>query len=255
MNCGETKEVIHSYVDGELDLVRSLGVEQHLSECQACAQAHRELRALRTAVAGGALYFSAPKGLERRVRLALPKVEPGKNRAARWPWYWNWSWPTVLPPLAMAALVMLITLPLATRHSANSLLAEEILSAHVRSLMVETSHLTDVSSSDQHTVKPWFNGKLDFSPPVVNLPDRGFPLVGGRLDYVHGRPVAALVYQRRKHLINLFIWPASTQSNTPKQSTVLQGYNEVHWDASGMTFWAVSDLNRAELTDFAELIK
>jgi anti-sigma factor RsiW len=115
-------------------------------------------------------------------------------------------------------------------------------------------HKTDVASSDQHTVKPWFDGKLDFAPPVQDFADRGFPLVGGRLDYVHGRPVAALVYQRHKHFINVFIWPAASEGHRSEKASVLQGYNLVSWISSGMTFWAASDLNRAELEQLVQLI-
>ncbi len=253
MSCKEIKEVIHGYLDGELDLVRSMAIEQHLKECPACVRAYQEQQSLRTAIAGGSLYFDAPRDLERRVRSAVRQASKAEGRAEGRHWLWNWSWPIVVVPLAAAALVMLIALPLVIRHSAEDRLAEEIVSAHVRSFMAE--HKTDVASSDQHTVKPWFDGKLDFAPPVNDLADRGFPLVGGRLDYVQGRPVAALVYQRNKHFINLFIWPASSNSTIAETLAARQGYNLMHWNASGMTFWAVSDLNRADLRDFARLIR
>ncbi len=254
MSCREIEEVVPGYVDGELDLVRSLAVEQHLKECSACARAYRQHQSLRAALAGGSLYFDAPKGLEQRVRSALRQANQAEARGAHRHWRWNWSWLNLLTPLAAAAaVVMLLALPLVTRHSAEDRLAEEIVSAHVRSLMLD--HKTDVASSDHHTVKPWFDGKVDFAPPVLDLAERGFPLVGGRLDYVQGRTVAALVYQRHKHFINLFIWPASVNSNTAEKIAVRQGYNVIHWTESGMAFWVVSDLNRAELGEFAKLIK
>ncbi len=165
-------------------------------------------------------------------------------------WWRSWA----VPCLAAVALVtgtMLWLTPRVSRRSQDDLLAQAVLASHVRSLMA--AHLTDVPSSDQHTVKPWFDGKLDFSPPVQDLSKEGFPLVGGRLDYLEDRPVAALVYQRRKHFINLFIWPALKDA---KQQTVMrQGYNLFHWTQSGMTYWAVSDVNSAELQEFVRLVQ
>ena len=165
---------------------------------------------------------------------------------------WRSSWAVAgIAAAAMVALAVLRLGPVVSRPSPDNLLAQEVLASHVRSLMA--NHLTDVPSSDQHTVKPWFNGKLDFSPPVKDLSGDGFPLVGGRLDYLEDRPVAALVYQRRKHFINLFIRPSDSGSG---QKTVMrQGYNLFHWTQSGMTYWAVSDLNSSELQEFVHLVQ
>jgi anti-sigma factor RsiW len=253
MNCKDTQEVIHGYLDGELGLVRSLAVEQHLKDCPVCAQVHRAEQSLRTVIAAGSLYFNAPKGLELRVRSAVRQATKGEARAdgRRQRWAWTWNSPAILTPLAATALVLFLALPVVTRHSGEERLLQEIVSAHVRSLMADTAHLTDVASSDQHTVKPWFTGKLPFSPPVVDFSGQGFPLVGGRLDYIGEHPVAALVYQCRKHPINLFIWPTETGSN-PELLT-RQGYNVIHWNQGGMTHWAISDVSLGDLREFVRL--
>jgi anti-sigma factor RsiW len=132
-------------------------------------------------------------------------------------------------------------------------MAEEVVSSHVRSLMA--SHLVDVSSSDRHVVKPWFAGKLDFSPSVVDLIDHGFPLIGGRLDYLDKRPVAAVVYQRREHVINLFIRPAAHDADAVRTPVTTQGYHLLSWTRAGMTYVAVSDLNTNELLEFVRLVQ
>jgi anti-sigma factor RsiW len=156
-------------------------------------------------------------------------------------------------PLAAAALVLFTLVPFLRGPSTEEILTREVVSGHVRSLMA--NHLADVPSSDQHTVKPWFNGKLDFSPPVEDLAKQGFPLIGGRLDYLDNRPVAALIYQRQKHFINLFIWPSGSDSDVETKTTSHQGYNLFHWTKSGMTYWAASDLNNAELQEFVQLVQ
>jgi len=154
---------------------------------------------------------------------------------------------------ACAALIVGILLGRSSRPSLEALRAEEVASAHVRSLM--GGHLVDVPSSDQHTVKPGFAGKLDFSPPVPDLAEAGFPLVGGRLDYLAGRPVAALVYERRKHFINVFTWPSRESRGEGEKKLALNGYNLVHWHESGMTFWAASDVNPTSLQEFVRLFE
>ena len=258
MNCPELENIVHAYLDGEVDLVRSLAIEQHLKECRACARICGERRSLQTAISGAWLYFDVPQGLEQRVRSALgqPKVrvtQPSAGvlqlvSAAR-----TWHWRGLLLPFGTVALVVLLLLPLTLRHSAENRLVEEVTSAHVRSLML--NHKTDVASSDQHTVKAWFDGKLDYAPPVIDSTPGGFPLIGGRLDYVQGRPVAALVYQRHQHFINLFVWPMANDSPGRQNAFARRGHNLIYWEDSGMIFWAISDLNRAELADFARLLR
>ena len=251
MNCKETQDIIHGYMDGELDVVHNRAVEQHLQDCAACARSLQGQQSLRKVMAGGSLYFEAPKGLEKRVRSAVRQAS--KAESPRWSWRWDWSWTRVLAPLAAAAVVVLISMPLVMRTSTEDRLSQEIVSSHVRSLMA--SHLTDVTSTDKHTVKPWFNGKVTFSPPVTDLADQAFPLIGGRLDYVENHPVAALVYQHRKHFINLFIWPSTRTSSTAEKPRTQQGYNVLHWSQDGMEFWAASDLNQADLKNFAQLLQ
>lgn len=247
MSCEQTQELINAYVDGELDLVHSLDLERHLRDCQVCSKSHAGLLALRAAVQG--VYQDLPANLARQVTSAIPKDQKSEARTIAVPWR----------SLAFASSIVLLFLlswsayRMLSGPSADERLAREVVSSHIRSLM--TDHLTDVPSSDQHTVKPWFNGKLDFSPPVIGLDDKDFTLVGGRLDYVSDRPVAALVYQRRQHLVNLFIWPSTDESGHTGNMSTLQGYNAVYWKQSDMNCWVVSDLNPDELREFVQLLK
>jgi len=156
-------------------------------------------------------------------------------------------------PVAASAVVVLLAVFVAVNQAADNRLTEEVVSSHIRSRMAE--HLTDVASSDQHTVKPWFASKLDFAPPVTDLREHGFPLAGGRLDYLQDRVVAAEVYQRNKHVINLFVWPASENRITAKKFSTAKGYNVISWQSSGMNYSAVSELNAVELREFADLLK
>ena len=249
MNCQEIEGLKHAYADRELDLVRTTEIEHHLSDCRACSQAYQHIRALGSALKSADLYFKAPAQLKKRIRASLPNEARSSPTT---PFAW-WQWLKWGIPVAGTALTALLLATALIRPSTDERLTQEITASHVRSLMA--AHLTDVASSDQHTVKPWFDGKIDFAPPVKDLAAQGFPLVGGRLDYLQDRQVAALVYQRHKHFVNLFIWPAPRSSNTTEKLTVRLGYNLIHWKESGMTFWAVSDLNSAELREFADLIK
>jgi anti-sigma factor RsiW len=164
-----------------------------------------------------------------------------------------WRWLSAAAALAFVAVVAWHLPSVLHGPGADDRLMEEIISSHVRSLMAQ--HLTDVSSSDQHTVKPWFDGKLDFSPPVKDLADHGFPLLGGRLDYLGNRPVAALIYQRQQHVINLFLWPSRHDVEVGEKTVLRQGYNLKHWTQSGMTYWAISNLNQDALQEFVQLVQ
>lgn len=253
MTCPDTKHQLHAYLDGELDVVRSLELEAHLENCPACSRAHREYQSLRTAIASPSLYFDAPRGLERKVRSAVREAARAETPRQAWRWPGILKSPVWFAPLAAAALMMVVTLHFWTQHLTEEQRVQEILSAHVRSLMLD--HLTDVASSDQHTVKPWFNGKLSFSPPVADPTAEGFPLIGGRLDYVGDYPAAALVYQRRKHYINLFVSPANQTTTTKENLLTRHGYNLLHWRQGGMEYWAVSDVNSNDLQEFVRLVR
>jgi len=253
MSCDNIRTHFHAYLDGELDVLRSLEFEEHLKGCSSCSGAHQEYRSLRTAMATPSLYFRAPRGLERKLRSAVRKAAHDETSRPAWRWTWIWNRPAWLAPFAAAALVMVVSLHLLNQHWTEDRRAQEMVSAHVRSLMVY--HLTDVASSDQHTVKPWFNGKLNFSPTVIDPSTEGFPLIGGRLDYVADSPVAAIVYQRRKHYINLFVSPANQTATTKVDLHSLHGYNLFHWLQGGMEYWAVSDVNKNDLQQFVELVR
>ena len=252
MSCKTTQDFIHAYLDGELDLARSLEVEQHIQECEVCESAYRNQTLLRSAFKDSSLYHSAPAKLEQRIRSSLR--HEAKSEAGRRSFGWHW-----LPVGVALAFVLLMAFVIwrsvpGLRPSGDELLAQEIVSNHVRSLQLD-SHRADVTSSDQHTVKPWFDGKLDFAPPVRDFSSQGFPLSGGRLEYLNNRAVAALIYQRQKHYINLYIWPAEQSNATGEVAAKRQGYNLLHWTKSGMNYWAISDLNGVELQEFARLVQ
>jgi len=245
MSCEEMQTLIQGYADGELDLLGNLRAEEHLKDCAVCARDLRNHQALRVALGGGSLYFRAPATLRGRIRSAVRasgNAEPRRGSS-------SWRWMAAAASFALLAIAVSSLVLLRSRPSRDELLGQEIVAGHVRSMMA--GHLTDVASSDQHTVKPWFDGRLDFAPPVKDLAPLGFPLVGGRLDYAGGRPVAALVYQRRQHVINLFVWPSADESDARNRMVVRQGYNLIHWSRAGMVYWAVSDLNLNELQEFA----
>jgi anti-sigma factor RsiW len=249
MACENSERMLHAYFDGELDLVRSLEFEEHLKTCAQCASELREQQSLRDSLRAGNLYERAPDGLRSRLRAALPaEVRPQSISTSRRP---------VIEWLAIAAAILIVlflgvkVIPDIGSQKQN-LVAEEIVASHIRSL--QPGHLMDVESTDQHTVKPWFDGKLDFAPSVVDLAPQGFPLAGGRLDYIGRRNVAALIYQRQKHFINVFIWPEEKNDAKAPEIQTIQGYNLVFWSHDGMNYCAVSDLNTTELRQFADLL-
>ena len=239
MNCEETRTWLSGHLDEELDIARSAEVEQHIAGCAECRKAHQEGLVLREGLREADLYYEPPPGLANKLRREVRKSAAAgvewRPVSFRWPW-------AAAAALALAVLVMAVRI----RPAAEQRIAAEIVASHVRSL--QANHLMDVASTDRHTVKPWFQGKLDFSPPVPDLPE----LTGGRLDYVGGRPVAALVYQRRQHRINVFVWPGEGKADPATKSS--NGYQLVHWRGAGMEWWAVSDMNGTELAEFAKSI-
>jgi anti-sigma factor RsiW len=245
-----SRELIEGLVDEELDPATKAEVEEHLGGCPNCSATYSQIREQQAAIRSYSPYYNAPAHLEQSVRDALRRTSSEKTRVEGR----NASWRL----LAIAASVLLVCSlgwnisQLHTRAPEQEIMAQNILSSHVRSLI--GTHLLDVVSTDQHTVKPWFNGKIDFSPVVRDFSLQGFPLIGGRIEYLSGRTIAALVYQRRKHIINLFTWPSSASAGNIKESRFARnGYNELQWVDASMTYWAVSDLGLAELQQFKDL--
>jgi anti-sigma factor RsiW len=270
MNCEEATKLMDGYLDGELDPITSQTIEQHLRECHNCDQAYKTHGSLIRAIGNATPYFKASAALRERIQSSLREEiadRPTRNVARdsqvlfrrRWPELRTiflgtpWNWLGLAAAIIFAAIIALNLVPRLQRPGAEQFLATQLIASHVRSLMA--NHLTDVASSDQHTVKPWLDAKLDFAPAVVDLGSEGFPLLGGRLDYLENRPVAALVYQRRKHFINLFVWPAESGAIRTTKTITRQGYQLVHWVDSDFNYWAVSDVSDNDLQAFKQVFE
>ena len=259
MRCEDVLENLSAFQDDELDPVKSREIQRHLDSCSSCTQALAEMADLGERLRAEAPYHRATDSLRDRVSQLAWRNAGGERATGRRagagrpnPRGWLHAPGRLSAAAAVLAVVAGTWLFLSVQSQARwSSLERDVVSSHIRSLMA--SHLTDVASTDQHTVKPWFNGRLDFSPQVLDLAPSGYPLIGGRLDYVHGRPVAALVYQRRKHWINVFTWPAEGNESIRSPRTQ-QGYHVLHETHGGMTYWIVSDLNAEELSGFGRLL-
>src|ERR1700675_715374 len=249
MSCDDAQMLLDAYVDGELDLVRSVEIEKHMEGCQACARAVENLRSLGSAMRSGGLYYQPPASLGPRLEKALQRA--GRSEAP--PRRFGWQLIAVAASLLLAVYFVARMIPGIPHDASSNLVAQETLDSHLRSLM--PGHLTDVQSTDQHTVKPWFNGKLDYSPPVTDFAEQGFPLTGGRLDSLDGRALAVLIYRRRQHLINVYVWPAPGAADAGVIPSTRQGYNMIHWTRAGLNWWIASDLNSGELDSFANLVR
>jgi anti-sigma factor RsiW len=246
--------LVQAELDGELDAAEAAALAAHRAECPICRAAAADIARAREAMRED-LYQPIPEDVRARViarldgalpkRVERPRAGPwaatGAERLRSW---WGAGAGFGLGAACAAALAFLVLVP------AEPGLTEQIVAGHVRAL--QPGHLEDVESSDRHTVKPWFDGRIDFAPPVKDLVAQRFPLIGGRLDYLAGRPVAALVYQRDKHIIDLFVWPTGEAGASAPATAEQHGYNVVHWTQNGMNFWAVSDVEASQLREFAE---
>ncbi|PYL84587.1 MAG: hypothetical protein DMF17_10880 [Verrucomicrobia bacterium] len=267
MNCEEATKLMDGYLDGELDPITSQTIEQHLRECHKCDQAYKTHGSLIRAIGNATPYYKAPAELRERIQSSLREeiaerplrnvaqdarslILRGQRGPRTVPSGAPWNWLALAAAIIFAAIIALNLMPRLQRPGADQFLATQLIASHVRSLMA--NHLTDVASSDQHTVKPWLDAKLDFAPAVVDLSSEGFPLIGGRLDYLDNRPVAALIYQRRKHFINLFVWPAAPDETRTLKTITHQGYQLLHWADSDFNYWAVSDVNEKDLQAFKQ---
>ena len=270
MNCEETTKLMDAYLDGELDPITSQTIEQHLQDCRNCDQAYEAHGSLIRAISNATPYYKAPAELRQRIQSSLREESaerPTRNFARdaqpffprrqsetrTIPFGTPWNWLGLAAAIAFAAIITWNLVPRLQRPGADQFLATQLIGSHVRSLMA--SHLIDVASSDQHTVKPWLDAKLDFAPAVADLSKEGFPLLGGRLDYLENRAVAALVYQRRKHFINLFVWPAESNTTGIAKTMSRQGYQLLHWTDSDFNYWAVSDVGESDLQIFKQLFE
>jgi anti-sigma factor (TIGR02949 family) len=247
MACDLSQNILHAYFDGELDAARAAEFERHLEQCPECVDALDLLQRQRSNLQSASLREKAPAELRQKIRADLKLVTP----IASLPRGNTWRW------LAIAASVLLLgyigwrTLSGLQTGGSDATLSAEIVDAHLRSL--QPGHLVDVVSTDQHTVKPWFDGKLDFAPPVRDFSETGFPLRGARLDVIQGRTVAALVYGRRKHFINVFLWPSTVAPSTQVSEGARQGYNWIHWHSGPFEAYAVSDAAPQDLQELRQL--
>jgi anti-sigma factor RsiW len=254
IGCSDQIILLHGLLDGELDAVNSVAIEAHLKSCESCAEELRRLEALRSRLVAPALRYEAPSALRERIDAMISAEAPARPNPSR-------SRPAHAGPWlaggAFTAVAASVALLLASPQLTNVGIQDQLVSSHVRSLLA--NHLTDVATSNRHVVKPWFAGRIDFAPPVVELAGQGFPLVGGRLDYLDGRVAAAIVYRRNLHTINLFVMRQSGISSPAGFTTRRAGYNLVRWTKGGLEFWAVSDVEASELElfhrEFAEASK
>jgi len=251
VTCELSQTRLHAYFDGELDAMGAAEFERHLESCPDCETRLATEEKLRSALAGAQLYARAPETLRRKLQISLPAAAiPPEVRAPKPSVEKSWRWLAIAASVILAAILGTHYLEKLNRYSQQQAMAAVIVDAHLRSL--QPGHLEDIISTDQHTVKPWFDGKINFAPPVRDFANEGFPLVGGRLDVLEGRTAAALVYGRRKHIVNVFV-TKTQQGDASDSSGELQGYRWVAWQQNGFTFTAVSDTAYADLDQLKQL--
>ncbi|HEX5264856.1 MAG TPA: anti-sigma factor [Phenylobacterium sp.] len=236
--CPDKEALLHGLLDGELDAANARAFEEHLKSCQGCAQAYGEFQGLSARLSTPGVSYRAPAGLRQRVEaMAAAPVAPRKRLRAAAPWALSGTFAAIAASFAIVSI-----------QPNTTALEDQLVASHVRSTLA--SHLVDVETSDRHVVKPWFNGRVDFAPPVIDLADNGFPLAGGRLDYIGERVVAALVYRRNRHVINLFVWPSKPGLSSTPAVAQHSGYSMIHWRHGGLEYWAVSDIDAHDLEAF-----
>jgi len=239
--CVDQEMLLGGLIDGELDAANTAIVEAHVARCEGCREELDRLQAVRNLMRSDGVRHAAPDTLARKIAV-MPELTPkaaNENRVLRW-----------LAPGAVGAIAASLAMVSFVTPATTAAVDQELVSSHVRSL--QPGHLTDVQTTNQHIVKPWFNGRIDFAPPVPELAAQGFPLVGGRLDSIDGKTVPAIVYKRRLHTVNLFVWPTKESGD---RAFVKEGFAVREWSSNGLRFAAVSDIPPSELAQFQALFE
>jgi anti-sigma factor RsiW len=247
MTCHEAGPLLNARLDNELDMAGSTNIDLHLSECRACAAQYAALQNLRDEIAAAGIAYAPEATLERNLEAQfLRKRKPPVQ-------LWNGSWLSAsLTAVAVGVALLIVLVPTLRKSNESGAMSVEILDNHLRAL--QPAHLVDVPSSDRHTVKPWFQGKVNFAPPVPDLSKDDFALLGGRLEVIHQQPAAAIVYRRRQHIVSLYVSP-SPGADSKAEVNELAGYHLLHWRQNNLSYWAVSDVDGNDLRTFADLIR
>jgi anti-sigma factor RsiW len=248
MTCREAGPLLHARLDNELDMASAASIDLHLSDCRVCAAQYAALDNLHEEIMAANLAYTPDIALERK--LSARFLENKKSL----PQFWSWNWlnASIMAAAAVAVIAAIVSMPMLRTSRETDAIAAEILDNHLRAL--QAVHQVDVPSSDQHTVKPWFQGRTDFSPPVPDLTKEDFILIGGRLEVIHQQPAAAIVYRRRQHVIDLYVSP-SGGADSKTELRELGGYHLLRWTQNNLNYWAVSDVESSDLRRFADLIK